>query len=169
MIKFKSKEQYCQTDNLKIFSKKYILIISVIFFALLNSSLSNGQEPIPFLTGKWIGTVLYQATSTGFSSSNDSISLNVLEQSFFKFKGNAERISNGKKTLWVFEGYLGKRGRNICFINQNNKKMLVGYVINNNGGNNLIKLYSWDDENNRAVVYILRKIKSADNLEKNNS
>ena len=112
---------------------------------------------------------MYQATSTGFTSSKDSINFNILEQSFFEFKGNAESISNGKKTLWVFEGYLGKRGRNICFINQNNKKMLVGYVINNNGGNNLIKLYSWDDENNRAIVYILRKIKSTDNFKKNNS
>jgi hypothetical protein len=163
MIKFKSKGQYCPTVNLMKFSNKYVLIISIIFCALLNSSLANGQEPIPFLTGKWLGTVLYQATTTGFSSSKDSTSLNILEQSFLKFKGNAESISNGKKTLWVFEGYLGKRGRNICFINQNNKKMLVGYVINNNGGNNLIKLYSWDDENNRAIVYILKKIETAKN------
>ena len=99
---------------------------------------------------------MYQATSNGFTSSKDSISLNILEQSSLEFKGNAERISNGKKTLWVFEGYLGERGRNICFINQNNKKMLVGYIINSRG-NNLIKLYSWDDENNRAIVYILKK------------
>jgi hypothetical protein len=143
--------------------KKNVLIIIIISCALFNSSLAHGQDPIPFLTGKWLGTVLYQATSTGFTSSKDSISFNVLEQSFFDFKGNAESITNGKKTLWLFKGYLGKRGRNICFINQNNKKMLVGYVINNNGGNNLIKLYSWDDENNRATVYILKKIKPTDN------
>jgi hypothetical protein len=137
--------------------KKNILIIIIISCTLFNSSLAHGQEPIPSLTGKWIGTVLYQATSTGFTSSKDSIIFNILEQSFFEFKGNAENINNGKKTLWFFKGYLGERGRNICFINQNNKKMLVGYVINNNGGNNLIKLYSWDDENNRAIVYIMKK------------
>lgn len=146
--------------------KKNVLIIIIISCALFNSSLAYGQDPIPFLTGKWVGTVLYQATSTGFTSSKDSINFNILEQSFFDFKGNAESISNGKKTLWLFKGYLGKRGRNICFINQNNKKMLVGYVINNNGGNNLIKLYSWDDENNRATVYILKKTKFADNSKK---
>jgi hypothetical protein len=137
------------------FSKKYILIISIISCALLNSSLANGQELIPLLKGKWGGTVLFQATSTGFTSSKDSISLNILEQSNLEFKGNAERKSDGKKTLWVFEGYLGKRGRNICLINQLNKKMFIGYIMTNN----LIKLYSWDDENNRAIVYILlRKI-----------
>lgn len=149
--------------------KKNVLIIIIISCSLFNSSLAHGQEPIPFLGGKWVGTVLYQATSTGFVSSKDSISLNVLEQSFFEFKGDAKSIRNGEKTSWGFVGYLGKRGRNICFINQNNKRMLVGYVINNNGGNNLIKLYSWDDENNRETVYILKKIKSTDNLDKNNS
>ena len=157
MIKGKSKEQNSLAVNSIWFSKKYILIISIVSCALLNSSLAHGQELIPFLKGKWVGTVLYQATSTGFTSSKDTISLNILEQSILAFKGNAESKSNGIKTLWVFEGYLGERGRNICFINQNNKKMLVGYVINNNGGNNLIKLYSWDDENNRAIVYILKK------------
>jgi hypothetical protein len=165
MIKCKSKEKYCLTVNLMRFSKKYILIIFIISCSLLNSSLANGQELIPSLTGKWIGTVLFQATSSGFTSSKDSISLNILEQSFFKFMGNAESKSNGKKTLWVFEGYLGERGRNICLINQNNKKMLVGYIINSRD-NNLIKLYSWDDANNTAIVYILRKIESADNLKK---
>jgi hypothetical protein len=105
---------------------------------------------------------LYQATSTGFTSSKDSINLNILEQSSLEFKGNAERTSNGKKTLWVFEGYLGKRGRNICLINQFNKKMLIGYIITNN----LIKLYSWDDENNRAIVYILRRSESSENSKK---
>jgi len=156
MIKFKSKEKYCSKIDLIRFSKKYILIISIISCALLNSSLANGQELIPLLTGKWVGTVLYQATSTGFTSSKDSINLNILEQSDLEFKGNAKSKTNGKKTLWVFEGYLGERGRNICLINQNNKKKLVGYIINSRG-NNLIKLYSWDDENNRAIVYILKK------------
>ena len=163
MIKFKSKEKYCSKIDLMRFSKKYILIISIISCALLNSSLANGQEPIPFLTGKWAGTVLYQATSNDFTSSKDSISLNILEQSSLEFKGNAERISNGKKTLWVFGGYLGKTGRNICLINENNKKMLIGYIMTNN----LIKLYSWDNENNRAIVYILKKIESAENLKSN--
>jgi len=166
MIKCKSKEKYCAEIDLIRFSKKYILIISIIFCALLNSSLANGQEPIPSLTGKWLGTVLYQATSTGFISSKDSISINILEQSSLEFKGNAESKSNSKKTLWVFEGYLGERGRNICFINQNNKKMLVGYIINRMN-NNLIKLYSWDDKNNRAIVFILKKIESADNFKSN--
>ena len=32
---------------------------------------------------------------------------------------------------------------------------------------NLIKLYSWDDKNNRAIVYILKKIESADNFKSN--
>ena len=159
MIKFKSKEKYCSKIDLIRFSKKYILIIFIISCSLLNSSLANGQEPIPFLTGKWAGTVLYQATSNGFTSSKDSIILNILEQSFFEFKGNAESKINGKKILWFFEGYLGEIGRNICLINQENKKILVGYIINGTS-NNLIKLYSWDDENNRATVYILKKSSS---------
>jgi hypothetical protein len=163
MIKCKSKEKYCPKIDLIRFSKKYILIISIISCALLNSSLANGQELIPSLTGKWLGTVLYQATSTGFTSSKDSINLNISEQSSLEFKGNAEGISNGKKTLWFFGGYLGKRVRNICLINQNNKKMLIGYIMTND----LIKLYSWDNENNRAIVYILKKIESADNLKSN--
>ena len=104
MIKFKSKGQYCPTVNLMKFSNKYVLIISIIFCALLNSSLANGQEPIPFLTGKWLGTVLYQATTTGFSSSKDSTSLNILEQSFLKFKGNAESISNEKRHYGFLKG-----------------------------------------------------------------
>ena len=165
MIKFRSKEKYCSKIDLIRFSKKYILIIFIISCSLLNNSLANGQEPIPFLTGKWAGTASYQVTSNGFTSSTDSIILNILEQSFFEFKGNAESKSNGKKTLWVFEGYLGERGRNICFINQNNKKMLVGYIINQMN-NNLIKLYNWDDKNKRAIVYILKKIESADNFKK---
>jgi hypothetical protein len=111
-----------------------------------------------------VGTVLYQATSTGFTSSKDLINLNILEQSILEFKGNAESKNNGQKTLWAFEGYLGERGRNVCLINQDNKKMLVGYMINNRD-KNLIKLYSWDDKNNRATVYILRKRESTDNLE----
>jgi|GEM_PF-1637727 hypothetical protein len=163
MIKCKSKEKYCSKIDLIRFSKKYILIISIIFCALLNSSLVNGQELIPSLTGKWLGTVLYQATSNGFTSSKDSINLNILKQSSLEFKGNAERISNGKKTLWVFGGYLGKTGRNICLINEDNKKMLIGYIMTND----LIKLYSWDNENNRAIVYILKKIESTDNFKSN--
>ena len=143
--------------NLMRFQKKHVLIIFIILFLMLVVPLANGQELIPFLRGKWVGTVLYQATSTGFTSSKDSIILNISEQSILEFKGNAESKSNGKKTLWSFEGYLGKRGRNICFINQNNKKMLIGYIMTNKITNNLIKLYSWDDENNRAVVYILKK------------
>jgi len=41
--------------------------------------------------------------------------------------------------------------------------MLVGYIMTSN----LIKLYSWDDKNNRAIVYILKKIESADNFKSN--
>jgi hypothetical protein len=149
--------------NLMRFQRKYILIIFISIFLLLVVPLANGQELIPFLRGKWLGTVLYQATSTGFTSSKDSISINISEQSILEFKGNAESKSSGKKALWVFEGYLGKRGRNICLINQNNKKMLIGYIMTDKMNENLIKLYSWDDENNRAVVYLLRKIESADN------
>jgi len=138
------------------FSKKSILIISMIFYVLLNSHLAIGGELIPFLKGQWIGTVLYQATYSGFTSSSDSLNVNISEQSGLNFKGNTEAKNNGKKNLWFFEGYLGKRGRNICFINQSNKKMMVGYMISYN----FIKLYSWDDQNNRAIVYILRKIET---------
>ncbi|PKN50823.1 MAG: hypothetical protein CVU55_15305 [Deltaproteobacteria bacterium HGW-Deltaproteobacteria-13] len=142
--------------------KKNVLIIIIISCALLNSSLAHGQELIPFLKGKWVGTVLYQATSAGFISSKDFISLNILEQSYLEFKGDAESISNGKKTSWGFVGYLGKKGRNICFINQTNKKIFVGYVINTRHYSS-IKLYSWDNENNRAIVYLLQKINPSDN------
>lgn len=145
--------------------KKNVLIIIIISCALFNGSLAHGQELIPFLKGKWVGKALYQATFTGFTSSKDSISLNILEQSYLEFKGNAESKSNEKKTSWVFEGYLGERGRNICFINQTNKKILVGYVIHTKHYSS-IKLYSWDNENNRAIVYLLQKIESADNLKK---
>jgi hypothetical protein len=141
--------------------KKNVLIVIIISCALFNSSLAHGEELIPFLKGKWVGTILYQATSTGFTSSKDSISINILEQSYLEFKGDAESISNGKKTSWGFVGYLGKRGRNICFINQNNKKILVGYVIHTTHYSS-IKLYSWDNENNRAIVYLLLKNKPAD-------
>lgn len=141
--------------------KKNVLITMMIFCALLNSSLAHGQELIPFLKGQWVGSVLYQATSAGFTSSQASISLHILEQSYLEFKGDAESISNGEKTSWGFVGYLGKRGRNICFINLTNKKILVGYVINTSHYSS-IKLYSWDNENNRATVYLLRKIKPAD-------
>jgi hypothetical protein len=141
--------------------KKNVLIVIIISCALFNSSLAHGEELIPFLKGKWVGTILYQATSTGFTSSKDSISINILEQSYLEFKGDAESISNGKKTSWGFVGYLGKRGRNICFINQNNKKILVGYVINTTHYSS-IKLYSWDNENKTAIVYLLQKNKPAD-------
>ena len=147
--------------KLMIFSKKYIFIISIISFLLFNGSSASGQELIPLLKGKWGGTVLLQATPTGFTSSKDSISINILEQSYLEFKGDAESISNGKKTSWGFVGYLGKRGRNICFINQNNKKILVGYVINTTHYSS-IKLYSWDNENKTAIVYLLQKNKPAD-------
>jgi len=40
---------------------------------------------------------------------------------------------------------------------------LIGYIMTNN----LIKLYSWDNKNNRAIVYILKKIESAENLKSN--
>ena len=142
--------------------KKNVLIIIIISYALFNSSLAHGQELIPFLKGKWVGKALYQATSTGFTSQKDSISLNILEQSYLEFKGNAESISNGEKASWGFVGYLGNRGRNICFINQTNKKILVGYVINTRNYSS-IKLYSWDNENKRAIVYLLRKIESKRN------
>jgi hypothetical protein len=141
--------------------KKNVLIIIIISCALFNSSLAHGQELIPFLKGKWVGKALYQATSTGFTSQKDSITLNISEQSYLEFKGDAESISNGKKISWGFIGYLGARGRNICFINQNNKKILVGYVINTTHYSS-IKLYSWDNENNRAIVYLLQKNKPAD-------
>lgn len=148
--------------NLMRFQRKYILIIFISIFLLLVVPLANGQELIPFLRGKWVGKALYQATSTGFTSSKDSISFNISEQSYLEFKGDAESKSNGKKTLWSFEGYLGKRGRNICFINQNNKKILVGYVINTRNYSS-IKLYSWDEGNNRVIVYLLQKIESVNN------
>ena len=41
--------------------------------------------------------------------------------------------------------------------------MLIGYIMTND----LIKLYSWDNENNRAIVYILKKIESTDNFKSN--
>ncbi|HAR49008.1 hypothetical protein ER57_04030 [Smithella sp. SCADC] len=145
--------------------KKNVLIIIIISCALFNSSLAHGQELIPFLKGKWVGKALYQATSTGFTSQKDSISLNILEQSYLEFKGDAEGISNGKKTSWEFVGYLGSRGRNICFINQANKKILVGYVIHTRNYSS-IKLYRWDEGNNRVIVYLLQKIKSTDNFKK---
>lgn len=138
------------------------MIISIVFFSLLNSSLAYGQEHIPFLTGKWVGKVLCQANTSGFTSSKDSIKLNISEQSVLKFKGDAENISNGKKTLWVFEGYLGEKGRNIVLIDQNNKKMLIGYVTNRIRSN-FIKLYSWDNTSNKATVYILEKVEPAKN------
>jgi len=149
--------------NLIRFQRKYVLIIFIILFLMLVVPLASGQELIPFLRGKWAGTVLYQATSTGFTSSKDSISINISEQSILEFKGNAESKSSEKKVSWVFDGYLGKRGRNICLINQDNKRMLIGYIITDKINENLIKLYSWDDENNRAIVYLLRKIESAAN------
>jgi len=109
-----------------------------------------------------MGTVLCQATTSGFTSSKDSIKLNISEQSVLNFKGDAESIKNGKKTSWVFVGYLGEKGRNIVFIDQNNKKMLIGYVINRIR-NNFIKLYSWDNESNQATVYMLKKVELAKN------
>lgn len=140
--------------------KKCILIAYIISFALLYSSLACGNELIPPLKGKWIGTVLFQATPTGFTSLNNSINLNIIEQSGLEFKGNAERTSNGQNISCDFSGYLDKSGRNICFINHNNGKILIGYII----ANNLIKLYSWDsDANNKVIVYVLKKIESADN------
>jgi len=144
------------------FLTKYILLISMVLFSTLNCSLAYGQELIPFLKGKWMGTVLCQATTSGFTSSKDSIKLNISEQSVLNFKGDAESIKNGKKTSWVFVGYLGEKGRNIVFIDQNNKKMLIGYVINRIR-NNFIKLYSWDNESNQATVYMLKKVELAKN------
>jgi len=144
------------------FFKRYFLAIFCVFYALLYSSIAIGGELIPFLKGKWVGTALYRATYTGFSSSKDSINLNISRQSILNFGGNAESKNNGEKRQWVFKGYLGERGRNICIINQSDGKMLVGYVITNIN-RSIIKLYSWDDRNNKAIVYILRKIESADN------
>ncbi len=133
-----------------------ILITSLLFYG----SSANSQELVPLLKGKWVGTVLVQATSTGFSSQKTSLSLNISEQVNLKFEGAAERKKDGKNILWGFEGYVDKKGRNICFINQNDKKILIGYMINNN----LIKLYSWEnDENNKVVVYILKKNESGEN------
>jgi hypothetical protein len=162
MLKHKSKELYSPVIHLRRFTKKNILIISVIFFSLLNSSPSHGQELIPFLKGQWTGTALYQANSAGFTSSDDSIDLNISEQSFLKFNGNAKSKTNGKMTLWVFEGYLDEECRNICLINQSNKKILVGNMIIKRD-DIIIKLYSWDDENNRIIIYILRKIAPSGN------
>jgi hypothetical protein len=133
-----------------------ILITSLLFYG----SSAYGQELVPLLKGKWVGTVLVQATSTGFSSLKNTISLNISEQSSLEFKGNAERKKDGKNISWNFGGYLDKKGRNNCLINQNNKNILIGYMINNN----LIKLYSWEnDENNKVVVYILKKNESGEN------
>ena len=160
-MKYKCKEQYSLIVDI-ITLNKYILIISIVFFSLLNSSLVHGQELIPFLKGKWEGTVLCQATTSGFKSSKDSIKLNISEQSVLKFKGNAESVNNGKKTSWIFKGFLGEKGRNIVLVDQNNRKMFIGYVINRIR-NNFIKLYSWDNESNKATVYILKKVEPAKN------
>ena len=139
--------------------KKYILITSIIPLALLYSSLACGQELIPSLKGKWIGTALLQATSTGFTSLKNSINFNFIEQSKLELKGNAERKSNGQNISCDFSGYLDKSGRNIYLVNQNSKKIFIGYIM----ANNLIKLYSWDnDENDRVNVYILKKSESVD-------
>jgi len=160
MIKSKSKEQNCPRVNLMRLFKKHILIIFIISCSLLQGSLANGQELVPFLKGKWVGTVLFQATATGFTSVKNSINLNILEQASLKFKGNAERKSDSKNVIWDFWGYLDERGRNICFFNQNNENVLVGYII----ASNLIKLYCWENrESNEITVYILRKIKTVPN------
>jgi hypothetical protein len=47
---------------------------------LLYSSSANGQKLISHLKGKWFGTLLFRATSTGFTSLKNSISINILEQ-----------------------------------------------------------------------------------------
>jgi len=158
-MKYKCKEQYAPVVEI-INLNKYILIIFIVFFSLLNSSLVHGQELIPFLAGKWEGTVLCQATTSGFTSSKDSIKLNISKQSVLKFKGNAESVNNGKKTAWIFKGFLGEKGRNIVLVDQNSKKLLIGHVINR-VRSNFIKLYAWDNERNTVSVYILEKVESA--------
>lgn len=69
---------------------KNILIIIITPGALFSSSLAHGQELIPSLKGKWAGSALCQATATGFTSSKDSISFNIVEQSYLAFKKEAE-------------------------------------------------------------------------------
>jgi hypothetical protein len=80
MVEYKSKEKYRPGVNLMIFSQKYILITFIIFCVLLYSSSANGQKLISHLKGKWFGTLLFRATSTGFTSLKNSISINILEQ-----------------------------------------------------------------------------------------
>ncbi|KQC06027.1 MAG: hypothetical protein APR62_08710 [Smithella sp. SDB] len=79
------------------FFKSNFLAIFLVFCLLLNSSVAIGGELIPFLRGKWVVTVLYQAICAGFFSSKDSINLNISKQSILNFAGNAESKSNGEK------------------------------------------------------------------------
>ncbi len=58
------------------FPPKYIGIIFLMSGALLNSSPADRPELIA--KGKWLGTLLFQATSTGIASLNSSIRLNIL-------------------------------------------------------------------------------------------
>jgi hypothetical protein len=134
-----------------------ILLIIVMLLSVL-CQISNGQERGVSLKGQWSGSGLLCATPDGFTPSKDTIKINIYEQDNLKFKGRIERICHGHAFLQEVQGYLDKNKRNICFVDLENKDVIIGQVTSNS----IIKLYWWDNrEDMEITVYILSRAKSS--------
>jgi hypothetical protein len=139
---------------------KIIIIVTVTAFALFQSATSNAQETDSLLKGKWIGNGSLNASTNGFSPSTDIIKMDIYQQEDSKFKGRLERIYRGNIVRQDIQGYLDHNRHNLCFIDQKNKNMTIGYVASKT----IMKLYCWENsENSEITVYILRKTKSVTN------
>jgi hypothetical protein len=141
-------------------SSKIILIVTVTIFAFFQSTISHGQMMGSDLKGQWAGSGLLYAKGDGFSPSKDSIKMHISQQEDLTFKGRIERSYRGKMILQDIEGYIDKNMHNICFVDQKNKNVIIGYVASNA----IMKLYSWDNHESKEVtVYLLRKTVTAPN------
>jgi len=137
---------------------KILLIIVMLLSVLCQGTISNGQERGVSLKGQWSGSSLLYATPDGFTPSKGAIKINIYEQDDLKFKGKIERSYHGHAFLQEVQGYLDTNKRNICFIDQKNKNVIIGQVTSNS----IMKLYCWDNrEDMEITVYILNRAKSS--------
>jgi hypothetical protein len=139
------------------FKVRLILLIIVLCFPFLYSSVAVGQDNIPDLKGKWSGIAFLYADAKGFSVSKGVLNLVVKKQYGLNFSGDIEFKDKGTVRQFEFSGFLNKqKKRYICLIIQG-KDVSIGYLTTKN----TIKVHLRSFGNNAEItVYMLTKEKN---------
>lgn len=130
--------------------QRKIIFTIIIFCTFFYSSVSNAQEPIPDLKGKWSGISYLSADSKKFHTSKKIIRLNILKQSGLQFNGNIELQDDEVTRIRNFSGFLNEREGYLWYfgIVIQDSDLNVGYLLTKN----LMKIHLKNFYSNSEII-----------------